>query len=367
LNKLLPLIAFSVLLLIPIGAQNAFAATISTFDDKTAFLTATGATSATGPLPDLGEIPGGAAGTQVVGDATFSITPPSSQLFIGTSGVGMIDDNDWTLRLAGPDIAISDIENLDVDLVAPVFSFGINFVEPEFDPNVFAIFVESEFTITLKNGATTVDSFTVQRPNDVASFIGVWTDELFDRVEIHETTGGSGNEFFGEVFTGTTPNVQPSITDCTLTPDMVNLQLGPNEDIDIEKTIECDEPITGFVLDEDDCQLNDVTTTGVGLNFGVIVFNENILNLGDTSEEHCTAVFEITDENFDSTFWTQEIWINEPPVPPVPPKPPVVGGELIPIESTSLILVGAQSFSWMIPVVLSVLGIGLFVVSRKSE
>jgi len=44
-----------------------------------------------------------------------------------------------------------------------------------------------------------------------------------------------------------------------------------------------------------------------------------------------------------------------------------VGGEMIPIETTSLILAGAQTFSWMIPVVLSVLGIGLFVVSRKSE
>jgi len=44
-----------------------------------------------------------------------------------------------------------------------------------------------------------------------------------------------------------------------------------------------------------------------------------------------------------------------------------VGGELIPIETTSLILAGAQTFSWMIPVVLSVIGIGLFVVSRKLE
>jgi len=44
-----------------------------------------------------------------------------------------------------------------------------------------------------------------------------------------------------------------------------------------------------------------------------------------------------------------------------------VGGEIIPIESASLILAGAQSFSWMIPVVLSVLGIGLFAVSRKKE
>jgi len=45
----------------------------------------------------------------------------------------------------------------------------------------------------------------------------------------------------------------------------------------------------------------------------------------------------------------------------------VVGGEFLPIDSTALILAGAQTFSWMIPVVLSVLGIGLFVVSRKSE
>jgi len=45
----------------------------------------------------------------------------------------------------------------------------------------------------------------------------------------------------------------------------------------------------------------------------------------------------------------------------------VIGGEIIPIDATSLLVSNAQSFSWMIPVVLSVLGIGLFVVSRKSE
>jgi len=48
------------------------------------------------------------------------------------------------------------------------------------------------------------------------------------------------------------------------------------------------------------------------------------------------------------------------------PKTPV-GGEFLPLETTSLLLASAQTFSWMIPVVLSVLGIGLFVVSRKKE
>ncbi len=46
----------------------------------------------------------------------------------------------------------------------------------------------------------------------------------------------------------------------------------------------------------------------------------------------------------------------------------VIGGELLPIDQSALLLAGVQSISmWMIPVVLSVLGIGLFVVSRKSE
>ncbi len=45
----------------------------------------------------------------------------------------------------------------------------------------------------------------------------------------------------------------------------------------------------------------------------------------------------------------------------------LVGGELLSIDSTALLLAGAQTFSWMIPVIVSAIGIGLFVVSRKSE
>jgi len=48
------------------------------------------------------------------------------------------------------------------------------------------------------------------------------------------------------------------------------------------------------------------------------------------------------------------------------PSTEAVAGEIISIDATSLLLAGAQTFSWMIPVVLSVLGIGLFVF-RKSE
>jgi len=56
-----------------------------------------------------------------------------------------------------------------------------------------------------------------------------------------------------------------------------------------------------------------------------------------------------------------------PPITGTPACFPVsqIGGEIISIESSSLILAGANSFSWMIPVVLSVLGIGLVFLRRK--
>jgi|GEM_PF-4218560 len=45
----------------------------------------------------------------------------------------------------------------------------------------------------------------------------------------------------------------------------------------------------------------------------------------------------------------------------------IIGGEIIPINTTALLLAGAQSVSmWMIPVVLSGIGIGVFVIKRKK-
>ena len=49
----------------------------------------------------------------------------------------------------------------------------------------------------------------------------------------------------------------------------------------------------------------------------------------------------------------------------IPDAGDVIGGEIIPIETISLLLAGAQSFSWMIPVVLAGIGIGLVIITRK--
>ena len=35
--------------------------------------------------------------------------------------------------------------------------------------------------------------------------MGVWSDSFFNRIEIRETIGGNGNEFFGQFYQGMTP------------------------------------------------------------------------------------------------------------------------------------------------------------------
>jgi len=51
----------------------------------------------------------------------------------------------------------------------------------------------------------------------------------------------------------------------------------------------------------------------------------------------------------------------------LPSTQTTVGGDILQIDNTTLLLAGAQTFSWMIPVVISAVGIGLFVVTRKSK
>ena len=45
----------------------------------------------------------------------------------------------------------------------------------------------------------------------------------------------------------------------------------------------------------------------------------------------------------------------------------VIGGSILPLDTTALLLAGAQSISmWMIPVILSGIGIGVFVIKRRK-
>ena len=102
-------------------------------------------------------------------------------------------------------------------------------------------------------------------------------------------------------------------------------------------------------------------TGNVFNNYGLVdmslggIFTNQLLFLN-----HCNAVVLPSLNNI------QGGTVQSVPCPPEP-EPQLIGGEIIPIDSSSLILAGANSFSWMLPVVLSIIGIGLFVASRKTE
>jgi len=183
---------------------------IMTFSDRTDFETATGATM-------VGPIPGGPGLTSLasfsIGDLTFTSEPPPSINIV----------RDWSLLISEPfDLAINGVEQFNVDSGADIFSFGFDFHEPSLttppepqfpDTCNTATCVDSNFEISLLNGAVEVGSFEFMRPDDSLEFVGVWSTEAFNRIEVRELVGTADNEFFGNFSTGTraAPIPEPSI------------------------------------------------------------------------------------------------------------------------------------------------------------
>ena len=186
--KLLKPLALAFALLGASAAQ----AGISVYNDQAAFLSATGASSATGALP--------------------SLTGSRNVYGFWVGGLGAYQPSDWTTLLPGHEIAINHVENLDVVFDAPVFSAGFGFAEPGPQPpangsspyanNASYPFADSTFTVTLKAGASVVGAFSFNAPDETGSFVGVWSHLAFDRMDIRETVGGIEDDYFGEFYSG---------------------------------------------------------------------------------------------------------------------------------------------------------------------
>jgi hypothetical protein len=173
-------------------------AAVQTFTDKAAFLTATGAGSATGPLPNLGFVP-----SATVSSVTFApATPPEedNSLAIGALGIDGVDD--WYPRRPGHEIALG-FESLQVQVADSIFALGFDFVEPNVTVQPWGgTPVDSTYEVTLFLGETEVGRFTFNAPDDELAFVGVWSDTAFDRVTITDATGDTDDEYFGEFYTG---------------------------------------------------------------------------------------------------------------------------------------------------------------------
>ena len=169
-----------------------------TYNDLGSFLADTGA-SAAAPFPDNGRTPVGSE--LIVGDLTFRAVDPSANIY----------STDISGRIDGNEIARSDLSNFDIEITSgAVYSFGFEFVEPEFDLYVNAPFEESTFEVELFDGTDFRDSFTFSAPNDTAYFVGAWGDFAFDNITIREVVGGAENEFFGQFYTGSVSDTGPA-------------------------------------------------------------------------------------------------------------------------------------------------------------
>lgn len=173
------------------------ASAVERFTDKASFENATGAASATGPLPDLGRVVGAAT----VGTVTFSLAPGGNSLAIGASGTGAAPD--WYPAMAGNEIAMG-YENLQVQTAGPVFAIGFDVVEPNATmPAYGGTPVDSTFEVVLYMDGTEVGRTSFNAPDDQVTFFGVWSRTAFNRVTIIDTTGDGDDEFFGQFYTGT--------------------------------------------------------------------------------------------------------------------------------------------------------------------
>ena len=154
-----------------------------------------GATSASGPLPNLGTV-----GSARLGSLEFGIAPGGDNMAIGASGT--LADPDWCPLTPGHDIAMG-WENLQVDLAAPAYALGFDFVQPDASmPAWGGTPVDSTFEVRLFAGGSPIGLVSFSSiPVDELVFLGVCSDVAFDRAEIIDVTESpfiDDDEFYGE-------------------------------------------------------------------------------------------------------------------------------------------------------------------------
>ncbi len=156
---------------------------------------------------------------------------------------------------------------------------------------------------------------------------------------------------------GTAPNASAGASCIISQNQKVNVNFGLDDMVIIPKTLDCDDIVLELDVDDADCQ-----NIGIRVEFTQPIpdqfptFNEQIFNdaLG-TDEGHCTVEWTIFFDQNANGMVTQELWFNEV----------TVGGEIIPLDTTMVLVAGAQyNAAWMIPVIVSGIGFAI-VIARK--
>ncbi len=174
-------------------------AAITEYSDRATFIAATGSTDLPALMPEVAS-----ALSLTAGGFTFTPAPGST----------LNNSLNWSTLISGDnDLAVNGVESFNVASTNPLFAFGFDFHEPNestppgptFPDTCNAACVDSEFRITLKNGASVVGMFDFTRPKDSLEFVGFSSMLPFDTIELRETVGTADNEFFGNFLAAPVP------------------------------------------------------------------------------------------------------------------------------------------------------------------
>ncbi|MGK7296247.1 MAG: choice-of-anchor Q domain-containing protein [Candidatus Wenzhouxiangella sp. M2_3B_020] len=168
---------------IDIGAYEFAAVAPRFYTDRRRFLSASEATPASAPFVAANAPPE----PFTSGDVVFDAIHPST-LHFGSWPADFPRDNNVEL-------AINDKEDLDITMAEDVvYAMGIDFDDPSGGST------PSTFEVRAKTKGAELVRFefrTQEAPEE--NYIGIWSREPFDRIEIRETTTANENEFFGTV------------------------------------------------------------------------------------------------------------------------------------------------------------------------
>jgi hypothetical protein len=172
--------------------------TLTKFTDRASFVAATGATNASGPLPNIGTV-----STVKLGSVTYGIAPGGDNMAIGAFGIAGLTD--WCPQIPGNDVAMG-FEALQLDLDEPVVALGVDFVQPDATLAPWGgTAVDSTYEVALYLDGTFVSQAEFSAiVVDQLAFLGVSSSTPFDRVTIIDVTNTpfiDDDEFFGEVYT----------------------------------------------------------------------------------------------------------------------------------------------------------------------
>ena len=177
------------------NAQPVSAATVTSYVDKSAFLAATSATSATGPIPT--------ATVLHQGSSTFGTVTVDAPRWFTSDVSSVMPGGEILVSQGAGDVGGVVNDGIDVSFAAAVDAAGFDFFEPTNSDSTGCntSCVNSTYVVRLMNGSTVVQEVSLVHNRGALQFFGLSADVAFTGLRIRELVGTDDNEMYGQFYT----------------------------------------------------------------------------------------------------------------------------------------------------------------------